>query len=164
MRKWLIAAAVCVMITLISLAMPFQGRDVAQLIPVEALVVSVEEGTIILDAGDCRGSGETWEAAWEDLHRGAPGTVFLNTADYVVLTGSAVGLLETVVWDERLRPAAALYGALGETPDPKETASYLNGKQGGPTIQQLRADLMEANSVKLPLLVETEGGLRLYER
>ena len=107
--------------------------------------------------------GETWEAAWEDLHHGAAGTVFLNTAEYVVLSGSAVQLLETVVWDESLRPAAEIFAALGNTPDPKETASYLNGKQAGPTIQQLRTALVGEQAIELPLLLETEGGLRLYE-
>ena len=163
MRKWLTAAAVCGVLALVSSAMPFQGRDVAQLIPVEALVISMEEGTIILDGGDCCGMGETWEAAWEDLHRGAEGTVFLNTAEYVVLTDTAMQLLETVVWNENLRPAAEIYGAQGVRSDPKEVASYLNGKQTGSTIQQLRSDLVNTHSVKLPLLVKTEGGLRLYE-
>ena len=38
--------------------MPFKRSDVARLAPVEALVVSVEQGRVVLDGGDCQGSAE----------------------------------------------------------------------------------------------------------
>ena len=67
--------------------LPFTGNDVAELVPVEALTVDWKEGQVVLDGGDCQGYGESWEAALQDLHAGAEGTVFLGTAEqvYVIL-------------------------------------------------------------------------------
>ena len=142
--------------------LPFQSSDVAQLVPIETLVVSLDDGWIILDGGETLGRGKNWEEAWEDLHHGADGRVFLGTVEQVVLSGAAVELLSETAWNEELRPAATVCTALGSEPDPKEATAYLSAHQGGVTLQQVRAALLKGESIKLPILVETEGGLRLY--
>ena len=145
----------------ISGLLPFESRDVAQLVPVEALVVSVEQGAVKLDGGDCRGCGADWDEALEDLRRGADGTVFLGTAEQVVVAESAIGLLPDVIRCEALRPAAVLCVCRGEIPSAKEAAAYLSAHNAGMTLRRVQALMLEGRGVELPVLQKTEGGLRL---
>ena len=69
---------------------PFDSLEIDELVPVETLTVSVEREKVRLDTGKCRGQGEDWETALEDLRRSAEGTVFLGTAEQVVLSSKAV--------------------------------------------------------------------------
>ena len=150
------AAVVC------SGMLPFTRNDVAQLVPVEALVVSLDNERIVLDGGECRGSGDTWEKAWEGFYQSAEGTVFLGTMEYVVLSGGAVRFLPEIVQRTDLRPAAGVCAGLGETPGAKDAAAYLAAHETGVTLQQVRAAYLRESNVALPVLIETKGGLRLY--
>ena len=132
--------------------MPFKRSDVARLAPVEALVVSVEQGRVVLDGGDCQGRGASWEEAWQ----------FLGTAEQIVLTGSAVELLPQAVNSGALRPAAQVCVCPGPAPDPKQAAAYLSAHKTGVTLQRVQAALQRGENFALPVLMETEGGLRLY--
>ena len=142
--------------------LPFETRDVAQLKPVEALVISVDQGELVLQSEACMGRGVSWDAAWEDLKRGADGDLFLGTVEQVVLVGEAADLLSQVAQSDRLRPAAMVCTCPGAAPDPKEAAGYLSAHNSGLTLQQVRAKLLRQETVRLPVLVETEGGLRIY--
>lgn len=142
--------------------LPFERRDVAALEPLEALVVSNHQGYVVLDGGSCRGVGRTFDQALEDLRQSGEGTVFLGTVSQVILTGQAVDLLPEVVKTPDLRPAAALAAARGTAPDPETAAAYLSAHDPGLTIQQVRTAIVRGQRVSLPVLAETEGGLRLY--
>lgn len=142
--------------------LPFERRDVAALEPLEALVVSENQDYVVLDGGSCRGLGRTFSQALEDLHKSGEGTVFLGTVSQVILADSAVKLLPEVVKTPELRPAAALTAARGMTPDPEAAAAYLSAHHPGLTIQQMRTAIVRGQRVTLPVLAETEGGLRLY--
>ena len=162
MKKWICVLLLCGAAVVLGRSMPFARHDVAQLVPVEALVVSLENGTIVLDGGDCRGTGATWEDAWEDLLHGAEGTAFLSTTEYIVLSGGAVNLLPKVAWSEELRPAAAVCTSLGNIPEADKTAKYLSAHPSDVTLNHVRAALLQEERIQLPVLVETGGGLRLY--
>ena len=162
MRKWGSIFLALVLIAAAASAMPFERNDVAQLVPVEALVISAEDGELMLNGGACKGRGKTWEDAWKDLKESAEGTVFLSTTEYVVLTGGAAKMLQNVAWNTELRPAAELYAGLGQTLDPENIAKYLSAHHGGMPLHQVRAALLENRTVSLPILAETEGGLRLH--
>jgi len=142
--------------------LPFHSSDVSQLVPVQALVVSKNGSEIVLDGGQCRGMGADWNSAWEDLHSSANGHVFLGTADHIVLCGAAVDLLPQVIGSRQLRPAASICVCSGEIPKADEAAEYLDAHDGGVTLQQVRALRLRTGAVRLPRLVMTEGGLRLY--
>lgn len=141
--------------------LPFQSSDVAQLVPVQALVVRTQGDRVILDAGPCRGIGPDWESAWQDLQRSAQGHVFLGTADHVVLCADAVHLLPRIVENETLRPAASICVCPEYAPSAGEAAAYLASHDPGVTLQQVRALRLRAGTVRLPRLIRTEGGLRL---
>ncbi len=117
---------------------------------------------VILDGGEARGSGESWTAALADLDRSAAGDVFLSTAEQLVLTGSAVTLLPEIVQSNALRPAAQVCFAPEAPPDPSEAADYLSAHEMDWTVQRVRTALLRREAVRLPVLAETEGGLRLY--
>ena len=76
--QWGLMAAAAVLVTVLS---PFHRTDVAELIPVEVLVVYEEGPQLVVDGGAVQGRGGSWAEALQDLGRGAPGTVFLGTAE-----------------------------------------------------------------------------------
>lgn len=141
--------------------LPFQSSDVAELVPVQALVVSVEEGKVYLDGGECLGIGADWDSALQDLKESAEGHVFLGTADHVVLCGEAVSLLQQLIESEALRPAASVCVCPNGLIDSKSAAGYLAAHDGGVTLQQVRALQLRPGEVELPELIRTQGGLRL---
>lgn len=141
--------------------LPFESHDVATLQPVRALVVSLDGGEIVLDGGLCQGRGKTVADALADLDESGEGTVFLRTASHVVLCGKAQSLLYPLVESRALRPAAAVVAAR-TPPDVEEAANYLDAHSGGITIGQVGAAMVRNAPVRLPLLLETKGGLRLY--
>ena len=143
--------------------LPCQRRDVAQLIPVEALIVSVEDGAVVLTGKDCQGRGESWTEACEDLLQSGEGIVFLETAEQLILAADAVDLLSEAAESGLLRPAAMVCVAVGTVPEPEEAASYLASHSSGVTLRQIQAAKVQGKQLQLPLLIKTEGGLRIYE-
>lgn len=161
MIKKIVLLAVLAAALRLSGLLPFESSDVAELVPVRALVVCMQAEKVVLDGGDCHGVGADWNSAWEDLHSSADGHVFLGTADHVVLCGNAVSLLPQVASSRELRPAASVCVCPDSVPDAEEAADYLDAHDGGVTLQQVRALQLRAGTVQLPQLMQTEGGLRL---
>lgn len=155
---WVALAAAVVSLTGL---FPFESNDVADLVPVQALMVDVQGGQVILDGGDCQGSGADWDSALEDLRQSGEGTVFLGTAEQVVLSQSASGLLPDVIRSTDLRPAAVICMCSGELPEPEKAAKYLSAHNAGTTIQKVQAIMLRGEGIRLPVLEQTEGGLRL---
>lgn len=141
--------------------LPFRSHDVAQLVPVQALVISQSGGNVVLDGGECRGIGTDWNSAWSDLKESADGRVFLQTADHVILCGDAVALLREVVESGAFRPAASVCVCPEGVPDAEEAAAYLDAHSGNVTLQQVSALQLREGKITLPTLRQTEGGLRL---
>ncbi|MBR3974031.1 MAG: hypothetical protein IKJ99_08785 [Oscillospiraceae bacterium] len=73
-----------------ALLIPEQGTDVGKLQPVELIFLYKDEGEIVLetDTGGM-GRGETLAEAYQDLEDTTPGTLFLDTADYLLVARSA---------------------------------------------------------------------------
>ena len=141
---------------------PFQSHDVAQLLPVQALTVDMENGQVRLDSGAAKGSGKDLDAALADLQQAAEGRVFLQTAEYVVLSPRALRLLPEVVQWQALRPATAICAAESALPDAESAAKYLQAHDPGVTLQQVHGALLRKEPAVLPVLEQTKGGLRLY--
>ena len=139
--------------------LPFESHDVATLQPIRALVVSLDGGEIVLDGGVCQGRGKTVDKALSDLFESGEGTVFLRTASHVVLSGKAQSLLYDLVESRALRPAAVVVASAGTPPDPETAANY---HSRGVTVGEVGAAIVRKEPVRLPLLAETKGGLRLY--
>lgn len=156
---WIVLAAAVVRLAGL---VPFESRDVAELVPVQTLTVTVEENRVVLDGGDCRGTGGDWNAALADLEQSGDGTVFLGTAEQIVLSDTALALLPDVIRCPRLRPAAVVCICAGDPPEPETVTDYLSAHDAGVTIQQIQAATLAGQGIALPRLAQTEGGLRLY--
>lgn len=129
--------------------MPFAGTDVARLQPVELIFVSQEENRVQVetDTGDS-GRGQTLELALEDLYTGTPGEIFLETAEYLLITPQCRGLLPELT--KTLRPSCKVCLTEGAA-DLEEAAAYLSVHEPRLTLQDYRT-----GDENIPLLI-TEG-------
>lgn len=159
--KRIVIAACAAAVLMVSGLLPFRRTDVAELIPVQTLTVGWEENRLVLNGEDCLGYGPDWESALADLEAGAEGTVFLGTVEQILLSERALEFLPEVIRCQRLRPAAAVCVCRGTLPEPEEATAYLSVHDAGMTIRKIQSAVVQSGSVRLPLLENTEGGLRL---
>ena len=161
MKKLILYA---ILITAVSMSglVPFPRSDTADLKPLQTLTVTRQNGTIVLTGDNLTGVGTTWEHAMADLQQAGDGRVFLQTAEYIILVHTAVDLLPQVLSDSRLRPAAQVCYTRDPVADVEQTGKYLSAHETNVTIGALRTALANGSGAALPVLVQTEGGLRLY--
>lgn len=113
MRRWLIYIFLLAATPVLGLVL-FKGTDIAKLQPVEVVSLSIQEGQLQIqtDTGNM-GIGSTCKQAWEDLKNTASGVVFLDTADYLTVTGDAQPYIEEM-W-EYLRPSCKICLQIGQS-------------------------------------------------
>lgn len=75
-----------------AMMVPLEGTDVGKLQPVELVQIYKEGDFVVIatDTGDS-GQGRRVEAAFEDLEETTAGIIFLDTADYLLVSASAIG-------------------------------------------------------------------------
>ena len=80
-----------IVILLALTAAPVKPLELAKLEPVQTVSVDYAQKQIILqtDTGS-KGVGDTIEAAIDDLEEGTPGVIYLDTAQYLLLTKDAI--------------------------------------------------------------------------
>ena len=129
---------------------PAEPKDVGKLIPVELVQLSQDRDGVAVrtDTGNT-GWGENLEEAMLDLKRKATGEIFLETAEYVLLTGNMGKNIPEL--SNYFRPGTQVYEApLLE--DLKVAAAYLGqNKRESP--------LFRCQKKELPRLVLHRGGL-----
>ena len=154
MKKILSFAVVLALLGLTD-PMPFGGTDVGKLHPVEVLYVGESENTIsiITDTG-VSGAGNTLEEAIADLHMRATGKVFLETANYLLLSPQ-MQLDAAAFWDF-LRPACQVYYCRAAE-DIHNAASYLESHPSQITLLSWRT-----GTVNIPYLEAAGEGFKLY--
>lgn len=146
MRRWILYAAVVLL--LLALA-PVEKTDIGQLIPVELLYVYKEEGKTVAETDTgCLGRGANLEKAIEDLHATAEGELFLETADYLIVTKDTQALIPEL--GAYLRPGTQV--CLGINMD-AQAAAYLAAHSPQVTMNDIRA-----GKETLPVLVKIEEG------
>ena len=129
---------------------PAASNELGGLIPVETLVVSRAGTSVCVRGGAVRGTGADWAAALDDLHATAPGTVFLETAERVIVAEDAAGVLPDLLADTRLRPSAQLYFLRGG--DSAALEEFAAAHESGATVEK---------AAEIPRIVEEEGRYRL---
>ena len=135
---------------------PSSGTDIAKLQPVQAVYLYIEDGALIIqtDTGDV-GRGRNLDGAFADLKQTTAGTVFLDTADYLIVTETTAELIPGLYDD--LRPACII--CIGETKIDLEMAvGYLTAHEPKSTLKDHRAGQTE-----LPRLRTEEGRMYLVE-
>lgn len=153
MKHWVWYAAALLILSAVGLA-PFQGTDVAQLQPVELLQISQTDGKVLVqtDTGDS-GRGDTLAAAFDDLEATVSGHVFLETAEYLLITPKTAAMLPELT--QRLRPACSVCFVYGGA-DLEKAAKFLSAHKPQVTLQDVRA-----GEERLPVLVVREEEMRL---
>lgn len=127
-RWWLLLAATALACAL----SPFRGTDVGKLRPAQWVYLSrTEEGVLAeTDLGDL-GKGSNVLQALDDLGGSAPGALFLETADYILVSPDCTGLLSEL--GGRMRSAAAVYEA--QMPPDEKTAAFLEAHETNVTLR-----------------------------
>lgn len=103
--------------------LPGGGTDAAKLRPAELVIVETTQDQIQIrtDLGD-QGSGSDLAEAFASLESAAPGKIFLNTADYLLVVPQTVALLPQL--REYLSGKCCVCVVDGEI-DPSQAAAYL---------------------------------------
>lgn len=129
---------------------PFRGTDIGELAPVEVVWLTEKNGQVYLetDTGDM-GWGADVRSALEDMKAAAPGSVFLETADYLIVEQGREVLLEQVY--DVLRPSCMVCAA-EKMPDMEAAASYLTAHEPQTTLRQRQVEQRS-----LSMLREQEG-------
>lgn len=155
---WLLALAIPVMLGML----PLHGTDAGDLEPARLLLAEADSGglRIVTDTGAV-GTGADAEQALSDLEQTAQGVLFLQTAETLVLTKDALSYLPQAAQSPKLRPAAKVYVLDGELPDAAQAAGFLEKHEGGVTLGQVRAAMLGAGRVTLPVLRNEDGRLML---
>lgn len=150
MKKWLCLLA----LVAAALVFPGEGTDIGELLPVELVSLTVEQGEIVArtDTGNF-GIGKTLSDAMEDLKAGAPGKVFLETADYLLLAPQTEENWNGL--NDWFRPGTLIFG-VGENVNPEEAAAFLRSHTGGVPLNRL-------GKLKMEKVIYSEGRVKLEE-
>ena len=152
--KWMIPLLAILLIAALGW-LPFQGTDVATLEPAEALYVSFEEQVLVETDGGWYGRGETVEQAIADLKESAPGQVFLQTVDYLLIQQGSEELLPALY--THLRSGCSVC-RVEEKPDLEIASAYLRTHRPEMTLQHYRAGKKD-----IPILIMKEDRAYLDE-
>ena len=120
--------------------LPFREYDTAKLLPVRTVQAALTASgavKLVTDVGEAE--GETWTEAVAALREGAPGDVFFDTAEQLVVCSPS--LLPDIVESGDLRPAAQVYFADALT-DPEGLNGYLSAHESDRTVADVRYDLL----------------------
>lgn len=121
-----------VMLALLFLA-PVERLDVAKLEPVQTVAVYINDAAVILetDTGD-KGEGADVEGALEDLEENTPGVIYLDTAQYLLVSEQAESYVDSL--REYLSPSvrACLWDEKGSV---KDAAQYLDVRSDLPKLK-----------------------------
>lgn len=152
-------------------ALPYKSRDVGTLLPVETALFSVEGQTVTVETDlGLMGRGTTLEEAVADLEARAPGSLFLDTANFVLLRPSALALLPELERADFLRDSCTLCLAEDET-DLPGVGAYLRAHKPGSDLGAAFSALAEGKDPELPTLtmeneafaLESKGGTPCLE-
>lgn len=104
------------------------------------------------------GSGATLPDALAAMREGAEGTLFLDTAEHIILLQSAQALLPAVVQQRQFRPAAKLYLARMDALDAESCVDFLQAHPGSVTLADAHAALLRGETLSPAVLLPGENG------
>ena len=156
MKKLVLWALVIVVISVADM-LPFTGTDVAKLHPIEVLIVQQNNGilSISTDSG-ITGFGKDVSQAISDLKLVAAGDVFLETANYVLLSPGCEDVIDTLF--AYIRPACQIYLFEGEG-NWSQVAKYLESHPSKATLLACKR-----GEPYIPKIIIQEGEFRLAEQ
>lgn len=145
LKRWIIYLVVVLL-----LSTSFRGTDIAKLAPVEVVWLSESEGEVYLETDTgVSGKGDSVQGAYNNMKASAPGMIFLETADYLILQNGDEHLIAKTY--DLLRPTCKVCSAQ-RIPDMESVASFLSAHKPDLVLRQYRVQ-QEA----LPALEEKDG-------
>ena len=155
MKRWWIYIILYAFVGLFGFS-PFSGTDLAKLSPIEAIWLQEEKGTvsIITDSGN-QGYGATVEEALVNMKNTASGTVFLDTADFLIVKLGSESLIAEMT--DLLRPSCSVCVARTQ-PDMQAATKLLRSHEPSAKMKNLNV-----NTNAMPLLELQRGRLILIE-
>lgn len=135
MKKWILLAAAMTAAG-IFVRLPHPARDIARLEPVQTLYFYMEGDVLHMEADTgAAGSGASLEEAAADMKAKAAAEIFLETAEYVILSPEVT---VTEAFFEILHPSSHVCRAEVK-PDLTAAAEYLDIHTPETTLADLRA-------------------------
>lgn len=113
-----------IIILLMLFVAPLERLDVAKLLPVQAVAVYTEGDAVVLETDtENKGKGVSIADALADLKENTPAVVYLDTAEFLMVSESAVSEMEEI--KNYLKPSVkvCVCDAAGKV---KDTAKYLD--------------------------------------
>ncbi len=135
MKKWLYLAGALTAIGLLS-RLPHPARDIAKLKPVRAVYLYMEGEALCIetDTGDS-GTGPTLTEAYSNMKAKADGELFLDTAEFLILSPDAAISLD---FYDLFRPTCKVVFS-NVPPDLQTVSDYLAIHPPKTTVSHLRA-------------------------
>lgn len=119
MRKVLYAAILALLF-----AVPLERVDVAKLLPIRAVVIYVQDETVVLETDTQHtGRGEDAIAALKDLKQNTSSVVYLDTAEYLLIAPGAEEYAESLRSELKPSVKVCVCDAAGKV---SEAAKYLD--------------------------------------
>lgn len=115
------------------LMVPTKGSDIGKLRPVETIAIYKEDAAYVIatDTGD-QGKGEDILKALDNLKCTTPALIYLDTADYLLVSDRAMQALESL--NGKLRKSVQIYRFTGE-PNLKKASEFLRVHGKGPSLK-----------------------------
>lgn len=116
---------------------PVERVDVAKLLPIEAVAIYMEEDTVVLETDtEDIGKGYSAALALQDLKENTPAVVYLDTAEYLLVSEDAVSHVDGL--REYLKPSVkvSVCDAAGCV---KDAARYLDVHGNLPQLRDWNA-------------------------
>ncbi len=133
------------------LIFPVKKEDIGDLEPIQAVWMSVENDTVFLqtDTGDS-GAGDTVAAAIEEMKHNSEGVVYLDTAQYLLVSENAADKIEEIMM--HLKSSVKI--CLWEGSDVEAAARYMQSHDIGSKLK----DLQKGEQLrKIPQLSQKES-------
>lgn len=161
MRRWILYCVLALGLALLG-ELPFQQNDVGKLLPVETSLLYIKDGQVVVETDlGLRGEGATLAAAVQAMERSAPGVVFYDTGNYILLHESAMPLLEQLPEAEYLRGSCTVCRVTERQMDLAEAGKYLSAHEPEVDLRRVEAALAAGEKLELPELQWSKGAFFL---
>ena len=117
-----------IIIVLLCFLAPVKRLDVVKLQPVQVVAIHKDGNDIVITTDtNCQGRGTDIVNAYRDLERTTPGVIYLDTAEYLLITQDSVGYIQEL--QQYLRPSVeiAIWNGNG---DVNVAGKYLSTRGG----------------------------------
>lgn len=120
---------------------PVKRLDVAKLEPVQTVAVYMQDDQIVIETDtDNIGKGSTVHDAIDDLEQTTPGVIYLDTAEYLLLSKNAIIYIDAIRQYLAQNVRVCLWDEEGSV---KDAAKYLSVRKNLPKIKEFNENRLD---------------------